>query len=235
MGKPKVLIVEDDVDMRDTLACYLAGEGFDVAEAADGTRMWEVLDDATSLVLMDLNLPGEDGFALARAVRARSDMGIIMITGRGDLIDRVVGLELGADDYLAKPFELRELLARIRAVLRRSSARHAPAVAEGQLIRFEGWELDVTRRLLTDPDGKEVALTSTEFAILHLLASPPGRTISRQQLYETVMSREWSPLDRSIDVHVGNLRKKLEVEGRHPRLIKTVHGIGYVLAGAGAS
>ncbi len=226
-GKPRILIVEDDVGLRETVAFYLTEQGFDIVEAADGGEMQARLDERTDLVLLDVNLPGEDGFTLARQLRGRSDVGIIMITGRSDLIDRVVGLEVGADDYIAKPFPLRELLARIKALLRR--LHPAPPVAQPALIRFDGWTLNPQRQELTTPDGALVALTTMEFAILFRLASPPGQTVSRQALCEALKGRDWSPLERSIDVHVGNLRRKLEAGGRC-RLIKSVHGVGYRLA-----
>lgn len=227
--KSTILIVEDDRDLRETVAFYLEDQGFDVIEASDGGEMQARLDDHVSLVLLDVNLPGEDGFTLARELRGRSSVGIIMITGRSDLVDRVVGLEVGADDYIAKPFPLRELLARIKALLRRLHPAPAPADVS-PVIRFDGWVLNSQRRELTAPDGTPVGLTTMEYAILFRLASPPGHTVSRQDLYEALKGRDWSPLERSVDVHVANLRRKLEADGRHPRLIKSVHGVGYRLA-----
>jgi len=231
--RSKILIVEDDPELRGTVAFYLEEQGFDVVEASDGGEMQARLADDISLVLLDVNLPGEDGFTLARELRSRSNVGIIMITGRTDLIDRVVGLEVGADDYIAKPFPLRELLARIKALLRRLNATSPVAefAAEGpHVIRFDGWTLNPQRQELTAPDGVSVALTTAEFAILHHLAASPGHTASRQDLYEALKGRDWSPLERGVDVHVGNLRRKLEGDGRYPRLIKSVHGVGYRLA-----
>ncbi|MTJ83553.1 MAG: response regulator transcription factor [Telmatospirillum sp.] len=237
--KSKILIVEDDADLRGTVALYLSDQGFDVVEAADGEGMARSLDDGVRIVLLDVNLPGEDGFSLARQLRTRSGVGIIMITGRTDLVDRVVGLEVGADDYIAKPFPLRELLARVKALLRRlqtpvMAAQTPPPDAVGAapspVIHFEGWSFNTQRQDLTAPDGRPVALTTMEFAILLCLASPPGRAVSRQELSEAAKGRDWSPLERSIDVHVGNLRRKLEADGRYPRLIKSVHGVGYCLA-----
>jgi DNA-binding response OmpR family regulator len=233
-GKPKILIVEDDGELRETVAFYLGEQGFDVVEACDGDQMKSCLDcGGISLVLLDINLPGEDGFSLARELRSRSSVGIIMITGRTDLIDRVVGLEVGADDYIAKPFPLRELLARIKALLRRLLPVTPAADTVGDephLIHFDGWVLNIQRQALIALGGVEVALTTAEFAILRCLASPPGHTASRQELYEALKGRDWSPLERSIDVHVGNLRRKLEADAHQPRLIKSVHGVGYRLA-----
>ena len=227
---PRILIVEDDADMRETVACYLEEQGFHVFRAADGLTMEEPLAQGVQVVLLDVNLPGEDGFSLARGLRNRSRVGIIMITGRGDLVDRVVGLEVGADDYIGKPFQLRELVARIKALLRRLQPEPAPPAPAQGCVRFDGWVLDPARHSLTAPDGADVGLTTTEFAILCRLASPPGQTVSRQALSEAVKGRDWSPFERSLDVHVGNLRRKLEDNGRHPRLIKSIHGVGYRLA-----
>lgn len=227
--RPVVLIVEDDAELRDTIAFYLAGDGYDVRQAGDGASMWRQLDGSVDLILIDVNLPGDDGFALVRAIRAQSSLGIIMITGRGDLIDRVVGLEVGADDYMAKPVQLRELSARMKAVLRRAAPPSAAAPSPDSMT-FAGWRLDLGCRTLHDSSGAEVLITTVEFDILKLLALPPGRPVSRQTIYETIHKREWSPLDRSIDVHVANLRKKIEADPRNPRLIKSVHGIGYLLA-----
>lgn len=229
-GKPRILIVEDDAELRETIACYLEAEGFDVVEAADGRAMQDQLTEGVKVILLDVNLPGEDGFTLARDLRSRSTVGIIMITGRTDLIDRVVGLEVGADDYIAKPFPLRELLARIKALLRRLSSASPVPVEAAHVIRFEGWTLNTQRQELTAPDGSPVSLTTTEFTILYQLAAAGGRAVSRQELYEALKGRDWSPLERSLDVHVGNLRRKLEADGKHPRLIKSIHGVGYRLA-----
>lgn len=238
--KPIVLIVEDDAELRDTIACYLEADGYDIRQAGDGASMWRQLDERVDLILVDVNLPGDDGFALVRGLRAQSSVGIIMITGRGDLIDRVVGLEVGADDYMAKPLQLRELSARMKAVLRRAGppaadphTSTASQAAPADTVRFAGWCLDLGRRVLLDPTETEVTITTSEFDILKLLASPPGRPVSRQTIYEAVHNREWSPLDRSVDVHVANLRKKIEADPRTPRLIKSVHGIGYLLAVTG--
>lgn len=237
--KPVVIIVEDDSELRDTIACYLEADGYEIRQAGDGASMWRQLDDRVDLILVDVNLPGDDGFALVRGLRAQSSVGIIMITGRGDLIDRVVGLEVGADDYMAKPLQLRELSARMKAVLRRAgppvndqNANAQAQAASPDVIGFAGWRLDLGRRALLDPNGAEVMITTSEFDILKLLASPPGLPVSRQTIYEAVHNREWSPLDRSVDVHVANLRKKLEADPRNPRLIKSVHGIGYLLVAA---
>jgi two-component system OmpR family response regulator len=216
---------------------YLTGEGFKISDAGDGNAMRKVLEGATiDLVLLDLMLPGEDGLSLARAIRHHSEVPVIMLTGKGDLIDRVVGLEAGADDYITKPFELREVLARIRTVLRRarpSSAAPPPSAATGtvgEILQFQGWRLDLVRRELTPPAGALVALTAGEFDLLCAFAQHPNRVLSRTQLIELVKGREWAAYDRAIDTQVGRLRKKLESDPAHPKLIKTVRGGGYVFA-----
>lgn len=228
----RILVVDDDPRLREMLRRFLQQEGFTVALAADGGAMRkELAARPFDLVLLDLVLPGEDGLALARELRSGSDMPIIILSGKGDTIDRVVGLELGADDYLPKPFHLRELLARVRTVLRRSGGRREeappPAVAEGQLA-FEGWRIDPARRELRDPEGRTVELTSGEFELLLCFARHPQRVLTRDQIMDLTRGRDWSPLDRSIDNQVRRLRKKVEADPDAPQLIKTVRGAGYV-------
>lgn len=235
----KVFIVDDDDAMRDTLARFLTQEGYNIVQAADGSALSQEQLAHGSLVLLDVNLPGENGFDVARRIRAWCpSIGIIMLTGRGELVDRVLGLELGADDYVQKPFELRELLARVRSVLRRTQVqaqRQAPTPLKGVCepvappLQFEGWTVHVGSRKVVAPCGREVNLTTTEFDILKLLSDNRGQTVSRQRLYEVLRAKEWSPLDRTLDTHVANLRKKLESTGGG-NLVKTVHGLGYVLA-----
>jgi DNA-binding response OmpR family regulator len=182
-----------------------------------------------SLITLDLNLGGENGLDLARQVRKERNIPIIMLTGKGDAIDRVVGLELGADDYLVKPFELRELLARVRAVLRRSGTATTHA-RSGQRFRFEGWVLDVNRRDLSRANGEALDLTTSEFNLLEAFVKRPHRVLSRDDIMDLLKGQEWSPLDRSIDNLIARLRKKVEPDPDHPRLIKTVRGIGYTFA-----
>jgi two-component system OmpR family response regulator len=189
--------------------------------------------DAPALVLLDLGLPGEDGFSIARQMREHWRCGLVIITGRGDSVDKVVGLEVGADDYVTKPFDLRELLARIKAVLRRlqpagtSSAVQSP---EKTKLRFAGWELDTAARRLLNPQGQEVALTSGEFDdLLCVFARRSGRVLSRDLLLEQTRGREAGPFDRTVDVQVGRLRKKLEVDPEDPQIIRSVRGAGYIL------
>lgn len=230
MTAPKILIIDDDDDLRTTLARALTQEGFNVAASAHGDDLLNRLETGVALVLLDLNLGNESGFEVAKRLRAvQPTVGLIMLTGRNDLVDKVVGLEIGADDYISKPFDLRELLARIRSVLRRSSP--TAEAAKEEILTFEGWQLDLLRRRLTAPDGREVALTTTEFEVLKLLAATPGQPVSRRALYEVVRSREWSPLERTLDTHIANLRRKLGEDGTNRYgLITTVHGVGYVLA-----
>ena len=182
-------------------------------------------------MVLDLRLPaGEDGLSLARAIRQESEIGLIMLTGRTDSIDKIVGLEIGADDYITKPFDARELLARIRSVLRRVSRRQVDQSIElqGEVLRFAGWTLDFDHRSLIDDHGEVAALTTYEFELLAVLATRPGRPLSREQIMELIAHRHWEPDNRSIDVLVGKLRKKLSDDARAPRLIKTVRGLGYV-------
>ena len=196
--------------------------------------------DPAVLVLLDLGLPGEDGFSIARQLREQWRCGLVIVTGRGDAVDKVVGLEIGADDYVTKPFDLRELLARIKAVLRRlvpeSPSAEAPfstaigtATATAHKLTFAGWELDTAARCLTNPMGADVALTTGEFDLLRALAEHAGRVLSRDFLLGQTRGREAGPFDRTIDVQVGRLRKKIEADAENPHIIKSVRGAGYIL------
>jgi len=235
-----VLVADDEPRIRTMLRRYLVDEGFKVTEAADGTAMRAALErEAIDLVLLDLVMPGEDGLSLARYIRRRSDIPIIMLTGKGDLIDRVVGLEAGADDYITKPFELREVLARIRTVLRRVGPRRAasapasaPATGEeaGEVLFFQDWRLDLLRRELQTSAGDAVPLTAGEFELLRAFVRHPNRVLSRSQLMDIVKGRAWAAYDRAIDTQVARLRKKIEADSSNPTLIKTVRGSGYVFA-----
>ena len=213
---------------------YLEQEGFAVALVADGAAMRKALAERTfDLALLDLVLPGEDGLLLAREIRAQSDLPIIILSGKGDTIDRVVGLEVGADDYIAKPFHLRELLARMRTVLRRTAKRpEAPAPDGDGVLAFESWRLDPSRRELRDGEGRLVELTSGEFDLLLCFLRRPQRVLSRDQIMDLTRGRDWSPLDRSIDNQVRRLRRKVEADPDAPQLIKTVRGAGYVFTAA---
>ena len=246
----RILIVDDDRRIREMLAAYLEDEGFEISQAEDGRQLRaEIAAAEIDLVLLDQVIPGEDGLTLLRELRRRSNVPVIMITGKGEMLDRVIGLEVGADDYIAKPFHLREVLARIRAVLRRSpqasssqasssqasssrasnpDAETARAGREAGRLAFAGWTLDPRRRELRDSGGAEVELTTGEFNLLLAFLEAPNRPLNRDQLMDKLGGRDWSPYDRSIDTQVGRLRKKIEADPKNPALIKTVRGIGYV-------
>lgn len=236
MSEPfNILVVDDDPRIRTMLRRYLVEEGFRVSEAEDGNAMRAALDcQQTDLVLLDLMMPGEDGLSLARQVRQRSYIPIIMLTGKGDLIDRVAGLEAGADDYIAKPFHLREVLARIRTVLRRgrapAPASQATSPDAQETLVFQGWRLDLVRRELKRPMGEVVPLTTGEFEMLRVFAGHPNRVLTRDQLMSLVKGQEWAAYDRAIDAQIARLRKKIEADPASPVLIKTVRGAGYVFA-----
>jgi two-component system phosphate regulon response regulator OmpR len=241
----RLLIVDDDASVRAMLREYLEGHGFAVAEADGGARMREQLEaELPDLVLLDVRLPGEDGLSLAKYLRERYDLGIIMVTASGDVIDRVVGLELGADDYVAKPFDPRELLARLKSVLRRLQARpaadavpvpaSAPAQAAASRRRFGRCELDVEARRLFELGGAEIAITAMEFDLLRVFLANPNRVLSRDQLLQHTRNREWEPFDRSIDIRIGRLRRKVEPEpNAEPRCIRTVRNAGYMFVPEG--
>ncbi len=227
-----ILVVDDEPEIGRVIEAYLTKEGYRVSAATNGARMREVLaDHAVDLVILDLGLPGEDGLELARALRAESNIGIIMLTGRGGLADRVTGLEIGADDYLTKPFALRELLARVRSVLRRHGSGGAgPGAGSPSTARFAGWSLDFNARELTAPDGTLVPLTTAEFRLLGALVTAAQQSLDRDHLLGLVAEREWTPYDRSVDVLIGKLRRKIEPDPTSPTLIKTVRGVGYVFS-----
>ncbi len=232
----RILVVDDEPEIRALLRTLFEREGFTVLEAKDGAELFATLEHhPVDLVTLDLTLGREDGLMLAGRIRAGHDVAIIMITGKDDTIDRVVGLELGADDYIAKPFHLREVLARVRAVLRRKEAIKPPleeaVAAHGESYRFAGWHLDVPRRQLSRDDGSSVELTSAEFNLLLIFVQRPSRVLSRDVIMDLLKGHDWSAVDRTIDNLVGRLRKKLELDSEQPQLIKTVRGVGYVFAG----
>jgi DNA-binding response OmpR family regulator len=231
-----IAILDDEVDITLLLANYLQGHGYRVTQLHNGRALMALMPhDPPALVLLDLGLPGEDGFSIARQLREHWRCGLVIVTGRGDSVDKVVGLEVGADDYVTKPFDLRELVARVKAVLRRidpapAAGSAAAAAAEPRsLLRFAGWELDVDARQLLGPQGAEVALTSGEFDLLCVFAKHPGRVLSRDFLLEQTRGREAGPFDRTVDVQVGRLRKKLGDDGDDPKIIKSVRSAGYIL------
>jgi len=233
-GVTRVLIVEDDRDVRDATAEYLSSHGFAVETAEGGKVMREILEvRVPDVVLLDLRLPGEDGLSIARYLRERHDVAIVMVTAADDVVDRVVGLEVGADDYIAKPFDPRELLARIKSVLRRAR-RTGPANAQeggagaANSVRVGSCTLDLSAHRLLDSSGGDIPITSMEFDLLRVFTEHPNQVLSRDQLLTLTRNREWEPFDRSIDIRIARLRRKIEVDPEHPRIIKTVRGAGYV-------
>jgi two-component system, OmpR family, response regulator len=226
-----ILVVDDQKEICELVRDYLSGEGYRVSVANDGQAMRRVMgQNDIDLVILDLMLPGEDGLTLARGLRdEHPDLGIIILTGRGETVDRIIGLEMGADDYLAKPFHLRELLARVKSVLRRASSRtgEKPAAARVK-ARFSGWYLDLATRELMSPRGEEVRLTTGEFDLLAAFVNHANQVLSRDRLLDLARNREAGPFDRTIDVQVGRLRRKLEDDPQQPTMIKTVRGTGYI-------
>ena len=238
-----IAVLDDEVDITTLISNYLQGRGYRVSQVHTGRDLLALLAaDPPAVVLLDLGLPGEDGLAVARQVRERSRCGLVIVTGRGDAVDKVVGLEIGADDYVTKPFDLRELLARITAILRRTSLAEpvpappspgqpaAPAPGHRTGLVFAGYTLDTAARSLTDNRGADVPLTTGEFELLKVFAEHPGRVLSRDFLLQETRGRDAGPFDRTIDVQVGRLRKKLEADADDPKVIKSVRGAGYVLA-----
>jgi two-component system OmpR family response regulator len=226
-----ILVVDDQKEICEVVQQYLSSEGYRVSVANDGGGMRRVMGQAeVDLVILDLMLPGEDGLTLARQLREESTVGIIILTGRGETVDRIIGLEMGADDYLPKPFHLRELLARVKSVLRRASSRaqkDKPGGARAR-ARFAGWHLDLSTRELVSPDGGEVRLTTGEFDLLAAFVNNANQVLSRDRLLDLARNREAGPFDRTIDVQVGRLRRKLEPDPQNPTMIKTVRGTGYI-------
>ena len=243
-----IVVLDDEVDITQLLANYLRVHGYRVTPVHNGRSLMALMPmDPPALVLLDLGLPGEDGFLIARQLREHWHCGLVIVTGRSDSVDKVVGLEVGADDYVTKPFDLRELLARIKAVLRRLSPENLPGEIRSMTVgavpaqssparetlagklRFAGWQLDTAARRLTNPLGVEVALTGGEFDLLRSFAQHAGRVLSRDFLLEQTRGREAGPFDRTIDVQVGRLRRKLDPGAQEPQLIKSVRGAGYIL------
>ena len=232
-----ILVVDDEEAVRTLLRECLEIEGYRVSEAKDGAELSaQLAREPVDLVTLDLKLGGENGLELARAIRAERNIPIVMITGKGDTIDRVVGLELGADDYIAKPFHVREVVARLRAVLRRYAgpvAAHGPSAtqaATGERFAFAGWTLDIPKRELKDDTGAVQELTTAEFNMLEMFVQRPSRVLSRDNIMDLLKGHEWSPFDRSIDALVVRVRRKVEPAPDTPRIIKTVRGVGYVIA-----
>ena len=232
LRRQNILVVDDDPRIGRMLRGYLESESFGVSVVENGHDLRRALAEGdVDLAIIDISMPGEDGLSLTRELRKTSDLAIILLSDKDSLVDRIVGLELGADDCVVKPFEPRELLARIRTILRRTGRQPRPEAfpqaASGRL-HFMGWTLEPAARQLIDPSGADMHLTSLEFELLFAFASQPNRVLTRDQLLDRCAGRAWMPDDRSIDVHVGKLRRKLEPDPAHPRLIKTIRGTGYL-------
>jgi len=228
-----IVVCDDEPDIRDTVAEYLASHGYAVTPAGAGPDLREIVDNqAVDVVILDVRMPGEDGLSLARYLREHSDVAIIMLTGAAEIVDRVVGLEVGADDYVAKPVDLRELLARIKAVLRRTAGAGKSIEKAGapgrHPVRFGRCSLDLESHKLFDAGGIEVPITAMEFRLLKVFAEHRGRILNRDQLLELAHDRGWDPFDRSIDIRISRLRKKIEADPSKPEVIKTVRGVGYI-------
>jgi two-component system phosphate regulon response regulator OmpR len=226
-----VLIVEDDASVRNMVAEYLTEHGYAVAQADGGAAMrTEIERNLPDVVLLDVRMPGEDGLTLARYLRERYDVGIIMVTGAGEVVDRVVGLEIGADDYVTKPFDPRELLARLKSVMRRiqASPSNSSAPAGSMRLNIGRCVLDLASHQLFDGDGQELSMTAMEFDLLKVFVENPNKVLSRDQILTATRNREWEPFDRSIDIRIARLRRKIEADPENPQAIKTVRGAGYM-------
>ena len=229
--RPHLLVVDDDREIRDLVSRLLQKHGYKVETARDAGAMEQILAvSRIDLIILDVMLPGKSGLEICREIRARSSVPILMLTAVGEETDRIVGLEMGADDYLAKPFNPRELLARIRAILRRVATAEAsgPRAAAAKRLRFAGWQLDIGRRRLEAPDGVIVDLTTGEYELLMAFAERPQRVLTRNQLLDLARGRDATPFDRSIDVQVSRIRRKIESDPRSPSMIITVRGDGYM-------
>lgn len=235
MEPDRILVVDDDARIRQMLVRYFEDNGFKVNAVANGAAMRsELAKGSYAAIFLDLVLPnGENGLELLRELRSTSDVPVLMLTGQDDVTDKVVGLEVGADDYIAKPFHLRELLARLRTILRRRTSSDATRATSGEdeTLAFEGWSLDVSRRRLTSPQGDDVALTTGEFDMLLVFVRNPGRVLSRETLMDLTRNRNLEAFDRAIDAQIVRLRKKIEDDPKSPDLIQSVRGVGYVFTG----
>ena len=230
IAPPKLLLVDDEASLREPLAEYLSRQGFSVSEAVSAADARSRLrDDKPDLVLLDIMMPGEDGFSLCRHLVEAREIPVIFLTARGEATDRIVGLEIGADDYVVKPFEPRELVARIRSVLRRA-LRTATVPSEKEVFTFEGWTLDPLKRRLIDTEGAVVPISSVEFRLLLAFLEHPRQVLNRDRLLDMVQGREAHLFDRAVDNQVSRLRRKIEIDSKSPQIIQTVWGGGYMLA-----
>ena len=226
---PHILVVEDDREISALVARYLRANECRVSLAGDGREMDRALGDSrVDLIVLDIMLPGEDGLSLCRRLRATSSVPVLMLTAKTEEIDRIIGLEIGADDYLGKPFNPRELLARIRAILRRGTGTEAAGEDGARRLRFLDWTLDVSLRQLLSPQEARIAITGAEFDLLHALCLRPGRVLSRDQLLDLTQGRAAGPFERSIDVLISRIRQKIERDPRNPEIIRTIRSGGYL-------
>lgn len=231
MSEPVILVCDDETDLREMLEEYLSKRGYGVHLAGNADDMRQVLEKVSpDLIILDINMPGEDGLSALRTLRTENDVPVVMLTAAGETVDKIVGLEMGADDYLGKPVDLRELEARIKAVLRRRGAPVSQPVngVAGQKVAFGDHTLDLEAAKMTDGDGEDVPLTAMEFRLLKLFAENRGRVLNRDQILEQAHDRSWDPFDRSIDIRISRLRRKIEKNPQKPSMIRTVRGIGYV-------
>ena len=229
--EPRVLVVDDDAEIVALLIRYLSGHGFRVSGAGNGAELRAHLEGVgTDVILLDLGLPDEDGLGLLRYLQTAWNGPVIVVSGRGEPVERIVGLEMGADDFISKPFDLRELLARVRSVLRRASKSGPAQAAPSTVLEFSGFRLDLAGRQLTAPEGHDIALTTGDFQLLCALASKPRQVLTRDELMDALYKREAGPFDRAVDVGIGRLRRKIEQNPEIPSLIKSVRGVGYLFA-----
>lgn len=232
----RVLVCDDEVDVREMLQEYLVKRGFRVSTAANGEQLHSILDaGGIDIVVLDINMPGEDGLSILRSLRPDNQVPVVMLTAAGDVVDKIIGLEMGADDYLGKPVDLRELEARIKAVLRRKG-KDRPDADAGEAVgtaRFGDYTLSIESAKMTADDGSEIPLTAMEFNLLKMFAQNRGRVLNRDQILEQAHDRSWDPFDRSIDIRISRLRRKIEKNPEKPAIIRTVRGIGYVYDPAG--
>lgn len=224
-----ILVCDDEADVREMLSEYLSRRGFRITAAGGAEDLRKTLETAKpDLILLDINMPGEDGLSVLRSFRSPDAPSVIMLTAAGEVVDRIVGLEMGADDYLGKPVDLRELTARIKAVLRRRAASEPLPLSERKRFRFGKAWLDIEAARLTAEDGTDIPLTSMEYNLLKLFARNQGRVLNRDQILEGAHDRSWDPFDRSIDIRISRIRKKIEVNPQKPEVIRTVRGEGYI-------
>ena len=229
-SKGHILVVDDDAEIRDLLSTLISRSGYEVSGAEDGTQMFELFSNAhIDLVILDINLPGDDGFTLCQKLRQTSDVPVIMLTANSDVMDQIIGLEIGADDYIAKPFNPRQLQARIKALLRRVKLSQGETKSN-RYIRFGEWRFDTVNRELHHPDFEVQSLSGADFSLLNLFLENPNQVLDRDTISDALRGREASPLDRSLDVQISRLRQRLHDNGKQPKLIKTIRGQGYIMA-----